>query len=223
MSGPEATDELIRRLMRELRPVRRVPRFRTVLLGTAMAGIAALAVAVLARGVDAARVAASLADPVYAGVLAGLLVLGPAASVAALAAAVPGREVARRIAADLACLAAGGVLVPAALLVVRDPDFTRGLAGGLSCPLWSLGLGLLPVVPVVVFAARALPRHPWLTALGAAVAGVAVGTLVVHLSCPSRDPAHLLLAHAVTPVLGGLLLSLPLLLLWRFLRPRAEA
>ncbi len=221
MSGPTTTDELVRQLTRELRPVRRLPRLRTVLLGTGIAGLVALALVVLVRGVDPARVAGRLGDPVFTGVLLGLLVLGPAAAVAALAASVPGREVARRIATDLACLATGAVLVPVALLVLRDPNFGRDLSGGLACQGWSLGLGLLPVVPVVVFVSRALPRHPWLTALGAGVAGVAVGALVVHLSCPSRDPAHLLLAHALTPVLGGLLLSLPLLVLGRMLRHRS--
>lgn len=218
MSGPGTTDDLVRRLTRELRPVRRVPRLRTVLLGTGIAGLTALAVAVLVRGVDPALVADRLGDPVFTGVLLALLVLGPASAVGALAASIPGREVARRVAADVACLAAGAVLVPVVLLALRDPDFGRGFSGGLACQAWSLGLGLLPMVPVVVFVARALPRHPWLTAFGAGVAGVAVGALVVHLSCPSRDPAHLLIAHALTPVLGGLLLSLPLLCLWRILR-----
>ncbi len=218
MSGPTGTDELVRRLTRELRPVRRLPRLRTVLLGMGLAGLLALAVVVLVRGVDPALLAERLADPVFAGVLAALLLLAPAAAVATLAASVPGRGVARRIAFDLACLSVGAVLVPVVLGMLRDPQFGRGFTGGVACQAWSLGLGLVPVVPVVVFVARALPRHPWLTAAGAGMAGVAVGALAVHLSCPSRDPAHLLIAHALTPVLGGLLLLLPLLFLWRMLR-----
>jgi hypothetical protein len=46
-----------------------------------------------------------------------------------------------------------------------------------------------------------------MSALGVALGATALGGLLVHLTCPSPDPWHWLLAHALAPALGGLALG----------------
>ena len=77
----------------------------------------------------------------------------------------------------------------------------------LECLTLSFLLALPPALGALAFLSRGAPYRPLLAVLAAATGAVAAGALVVHLSCPCSDARHLILAHALAPVAGGLLLT----------------
>ena len=210
-SGP--AEELIRELARDLDPVRPIPRIRTV-----TAGVVALWFAVAALGLAALGLRPDLSEAIIetrgvAVVFAGLGLVGLGGVVAALALGVPGRESLARGAAALAIL---GMVVAAGvgtLLVAASP--ARGLPvllrGDLACLSLAIAVGLLPALGVVWFAGRASPYRPMIMVLAAAAGVAALGAIAAELSCPHSDMRHLLVAHALAPAAGVLLLTLPLL------------
>jgi hypothetical protein len=212
---------LVDALVRDLAPVRPLPRLRVVATGAlllwALGALAVLAAfgsrpgtAVLGAGAGASAVAL------------GLGVSGFAAVIAALARSVPGRE----RDAGVAGVAAGvGLLVAlgaAVLLAVAAPVAAEPAPR--SADLWCLGgallAALLPGALVAWFCGRALAHGPLAVALAAATGAAALGALGMLSGCPFLDPRHLLTGHAAAPALGAVLLTVPVLLALRALRPR---
>ncbi|MEN8185237.1 MAG: hypothetical protein ABFS46_22160, partial [Myxococcota bacterium] len=64
----------------------------------------------------------------------------------------------------------------------------------------------------------AVPHRPGLAVWVAAAGAVGLGALAAQASCPLGGLRHLMLGHALAPIVGGLLLTFPLLWLWRVLR-----
>jgi hypothetical protein len=74
---------------------------------------------------------------------------------------------------------------------------------------------------VVWFAGRASPFRPVIAVLAAAAGAVALGAITAEASCTHSEMRHLLVAHALAPAFGVVLLTLPLLVaLKRFGRAR---
>jgi hypothetical protein len=221
VSGSQPED-LIRELARDLDPVQPIPRIRTV-----MAGVTALWFAVAGIGLTVLGLRPDLAEATIgvrgvAAVFAGLGLAGFGGVAAALAMGVPGREVLVRGALFLAIF---GIMVAAAvatLLFAMNPvaDTRVSLTGDLACLTVAMLVGLLPAVGVVWFAARAAPFRPVIVVLAAAAGTAALGAIAAQASCPHSEMRHLLVAHALAPAVGVLLLSLPLLAaMKRFRRP----
>ncbi len=219
-----SSEALLRELARGLEPVRRIPRLRAGLAAALGLWLVALA-AHQALGFPSPRLdAGAWRSLSFLAVLAGLALLAGGGVLAALAAAVPGRE-------HLGRAARGGALLGLALAAGAAATAAGGgLAAGLGpafgtsagCLLRAAALGLAPALAAAVFAARALPRRPLLTAAIAGLGGVGLGALAVHLSCAEGNALHVLLGHALAPLLAAALLALPLAaLLRRAIRRRA--
>lgn len=216
---PDRSEALVRELARELEPVRRVPRLRTVALAVAGAFALGLAAQAGLGGPLPLRVAGMpWGEAPFLLLLAALLLGGAGCLLAALGSAVPGRGGCARAGRGLA---AGGLLavgVSGALAVEAGEAVARAPAAAeLRCALRAGLLGLVPALVVATFLARALARHPRRGALLAAVGAVGLGAAAVHASCGVGDVAHRLLGHGLLPVAAGLALSLPLAL--RLARP----
>jgi len=213
-------EDLIRALARDLDPVHLIPRIRTV-----MAGVIALWFAVAAIGISLLGLRPDLAEATIgvrgvALVFAGLGLAGLGGVLAALATGVPGREVLARGALALSIL---GIVIAAAvgtLLFAVNPVGGERVAftGDLACLAVAMLVGLLPAVGVVWFAGRAAPFRPVIAVLAAAAGTVALGAIAAQASCPHSEMRHLMVAHALAPAVGVLLLTLPLLMALRRFR-----
>jgi hypothetical protein len=218
VNGSEA---LIRELARDLDPVQPIPRIRTVMSGVIALwlGVAAIGFTVLGLRPDLAR--AMLGAGGVAVIFAGLGMAGLGGVAAALAMGVPGREGLARASLALAIL---GMLIAAgvgSLLFALSPvaEARVSWTGDLACLVVAVLVGLLPAVGVVWFAGRASPFRPVVAVLVAAAGTVALGAITAGASCTHSEMRHLLVAHALAPAFGALLMTLPLLVaLKRFRR-----
>lgn len=206
-----SAEELARRLASDLRPVRPLPRLR-VALGVVLAAWGLAMLAYLATGDRLATLAAGLpwASPGFAGALVGLALAAAGGTLCALADAVPGRECEARggralAAAGLALAAAGGVRATAG----ADPTLATP-TGTVMCILKATALGLLPALGLAAFLSWGAPGRPLAAGVGALLGAGALGAFVVHLACRADGPLHVLLGHALAPVLIALVLGLPL-------------
>jgi hypothetical protein len=206
-------EELIRELVRDLGPVRRIPRIRTVMAGVIGLWLAVAAIGLTVLGLRPDLAEATIGARGVAAVFAGLGLAGLGGVVAALAMGVPGREVLARAALAVAILgmvaaaAVGTVLVAITPVDHAPVSFTADL----GCLSVAMLVGLLPAVGVVWFAGHATPFRPVVLVLAAAAGTAALGAIAAQASCPHSDMRHLMVAHALAPAVGALLLTLPLL------------
>ncbi len=212
MADP-ASEPLLRGLVQDLAPVRRIPRPRTVVLGALALWLLVLGVQVLLGGPRPLSAPLDFwSHPPFQVVLVGLVLTAGGAMTAAVVGAIPGRETARRASRRLALLgvllASGGGLWAAGRAELVGPALP--LASSLHCMGRASALGIVPAVFLCVFLARALERRPALGAALASLGAFALGALAVHTSCSHDEPLHLLLGHSLTPFAAALLLALPL-------------
>ena len=204
-----SAEEQIRELARDLAPVRRIPP-----LGAAAAAAVALCLVGLAAEwllVGSEVRPGSEWRLAYAATLAGILLVALGALLAALAAAIPGREATVRLGTAAAAvglaLTTGGGLV--GLVQGAEPVGTD-LATCLGCAIRVLTLGVAPVLLACGYLAWAALRRPGLGAVLALAGGVALGAAAVHATCPIDSPHHWLLAHALAPAAAAAVLAAPL-------------
>ncbi len=212
MSGRTA-EEQIRELARDLAPVRPIPSLRSV-LGVAVAlGLAAPFAAHWLVGGPGLRAGdGSVSSVPYLATFAGLALMAFGALGAALAVAVPGREVATRLGARMAT--SGAVLAIAGGLwgVVAGGGLAAGerITDCLWCIARGLTLGAAPLLLACAFIVYAAVQRPGVGTALALSGGVALGSVAVHVTCPSDSPLHWLLAHSLAPMLAVLVLTAPL-------------
>jgi hypothetical protein len=213
-----STDQVLGDLVQGLEPVRPIPRLRTVVASALALGAVASLLLLWVSGLRADLAAAAL-RPSLAGVAVGLTIVALGGIATSLGGSVPGREGVARF--GLRALVAGLGLAAAAAgwgLISTGVAAWEGM--GLSCLATAVLVGLLPSVPLVAFLARALPRQPAAGLAAAAAGAVALGGLSVHASCPATGGMHVLVGHALAPLLGGLFLGAILYpLLLRLRRP----
>ena len=212
----ERLERVIAGLAARLEPVRPVARFRSVTLGV-LALVAAGSIVLLALHGLRSDVVGMRVSVGFAAVLGGLALMAFGGLFATLGSSVPGREAVGR---------AGGAGMLAGLLLAAGAGFALFIQASSISPIsadWTwAGLrclgraGALAVLPAVVlgrFASSAAPERP-LAALAAAAGGaLAFGSFTVQLSCASDDAGHVMLFHALAPVIGGVVLWLALRLL----------
>jgi hypothetical protein len=207
-----SSEQLIHELARDVPPVRRLPRLRTV-VAVVLAGWA-LAVGLMwgpARPLSEVVAGAAWGDARFVTVLAGLLLVAAGALLAALAGAVPGRE---RTAATAAGAAGAGLVVAVAgglwaVSRAASPAPPGELAAAVVCMSHACALALLPVLAASLFLARGWVRRPPLSAGLAVMGTVALGGLVIHVGCRSGGALHVLLGHSLAPLLLGFVLAFP--------------
>jgi hypothetical protein len=210
----DRTEELVRSLSRDLRPVRRLPA-----LGSAAIAIAALAAVLVAvqigfgLGAGLALVKPGFGSADLQTILAHAL-LAAGALAFALGACVPGRERLARIGTVGIALAAAALGLVALERVVA---FSGTLADGWLVQTFACGLGaivpaVIPALLLAAFAARAAPHRVAPALAFAAAASVAMLTLPGILRCDFPDELHHVVGHLLAPVIGAvalLVLTLP--------------
>jgi Negative regulator of sigma F len=217
MMGAPTTEERIRELVRDLKPVHRIPRLRSV-LGAAVALVVVAAALHAGLGGPGLR---PLPEPAarlaYLCVLVGLIGSMSGALVGGLAAAVPGRGRAARAGFWGAGtgLALATAVAAAGIVAQGHGGLAVTWAGSSYCVFRSLVLALGPLLLAGFFIRKTATPHV-VAAVAFAVAGaVALGAAAVHGTCASDDPGHWLLGHALPPLAAALVLTLPLALLLR--------
>jgi hypothetical protein len=215
LSAPRSSEELVAELAGALEPVRPVAPLRGQLAAIALAWAATAAALALFAG--ARPIAVVARGPTSTTILAALALIGGAGATLGLASRIPGRERVVRAAAAALCAGAAVLLGLAALLA--GGRLEPGLfAHGQRCMDRSFLLAVPSAALAALFAARGAPWHALASALGIAVGASALGGLLVHLTCPSPDPWHWLLAHALVPAAGGA--SIGLAAGWLLIRRR---
>jgi hypothetical protein len=212
VNGNRAED-LIRELARDLEPVEPIPRLRTVMAGVIALWFAATAVGLAVLGLRSDLVATTFGVHGVLGVLIGLGLAGFGSVAAACAMGIPGREL---LARGALCVSMSGVVLAVgigALLVATSSAVETGVpvTGDLGCLAVALLTGLPPAVAVIWFAGRSEPLRPVPLALVAAAGAAALGGITAYATCTHCDLRHLMVAHALAPAFGALLLTLPLL------------
>jgi len=218
-----STEQLIHDLVCDVPPVRRIPALRTEM--TAVVAVWAIAIAGMwIFGTPLIDLVRSIpwGDPNFSSVLVGLSLIAVGATLSALAAAVPGRENVASASAGAALLGVVVALGGGLWAVVRSaPQGALDLLGCLVCMSHAGALALLPALVTSLFLVWAFARRPLLGA-GFAVAGtVALGGVVVHISCRGAGALHALVGHALAPVFLGFALAVPVGLLVRAWNRRA--
>lgn len=216
----DSTDALITSLAQDLEPVYPVrPLRREVLKVGAVAGavtIAAVASRGLRPGLDVVP-----GQTTFIVMAFGLAVFGLGFISAALASARPGLEE-RGTALALGSMVSLLTCVAIAAFWIRGlPSTGEAVWGGereLPCVLFSIGLALPAASFATYLAASAAPIHAIQTAVLTAAGGSALGMVAAHLTCRTPGAWHMVLTHALAPMIGGFLLVAPLALLlqrWR--------
>ncbi len=208
------TDALLRELTHDLEPVRRIPSLRS-------AALLALVSCAVAAGLHSAAtdrpfplLAAGLpwSEGSFLVTLGGLALASGGALAAALAGAVPGRDVASRAgrltAAAGVTLAVGGAAWW--LLVADAMETSFSLASCVGCASHALLLALPPALVVGLFLGHALARRPRTLSAFAAMGALALGACVTHASCTDGGALHVALSHVAAPLVLAMLLALPL-------------
>jgi hypothetical protein len=218
-----STEQLIHDLAQDVSPVRRIPALRAVMTAV----VAGWAIAVAGTWIfgspllDFVR-SIPWGDPEFASVLVGLSLIAVGATLAALAIAVPGREKVATASGGVALIGVALALGGGLWAVFSAPSQgAANLTGCLVCMSHAGALALLPGLVVSLFLVWAYARRPLLGAGFAAAGTVALGGLVVHISCRGAGALHMLLGHALAPVLFGFALAVPIGLLVRYWSQRA--
>lgn len=212
----QGTESVLEGLVQNLEPVRPIPQLRSLFLLLALIFGVSLVLNLLWVGLSITPLSAWLHVP-FLVLLIGLVVTAGGSMLAAVSGAIPGREglarTGRRMAWAGALMASlGGILGLAGADSVAA-QFPLSIT--VACAWRASALGAVPAAVLCVYLARAFERRPGVGAIFACVGAVAMGSGLVHASCPAREPLHLLLGHWVAPVGLALLLALPFSLLIR--------
>jgi len=212
------TDEIVTGLARSLRPVRRIPRLRTIGLAVAAAALASMGLCLWLLGPRPDVVALQLSVP-FVSLAAGLGLFACGGVLAALGASIPGRRRVTGLGLGLVALGLGAWLVAGLSLAPGAPAGRPLSAAWAQMTARCIGIALLVALPAAAcllpFVVRALPRRRALALASAGAAVAAAGALPVHLYCQGNDPLHVLVSHVVGPIALAALLAGTL---W----PRAE-
>lgn len=199
------TYELITRLTRGLRPVRRLwpPSLRLAVLGSLQ--IVVFAVAGLALGLRS-DLSQKLHGDEFLLELAFIIALAIASSVMALLAAVPGREPSRWLALGSVLLAVLGLAAAFAAAPPLGPMTRHFVAMGWPCAAQTAVVAAVPWVVLGVAVRRGATLVPGLAGTVTGAASFLFATASLRMSCPLDSAAHLIVWH-LGPVLVGILAS----------------
>jgi hypothetical protein len=195
------SDRLIDGLVEDLEEVRPLPRLRMAFAVILALWAMLLGLVLWTREGDAG-IASLLANRIYFVSFAGLLVASLGATISALAAGVPGREI-PELGGMLVSLI--GLLAAAVACLVGMNDL--GLSAGPSpagidamCFREGTFFSLLPAGVILSFLVRGWATHPVRAALVALLGSGALGALIVHASCGFIAPRHILMGHLSVPI-----------------------
>jgi hypothetical protein len=186
------TEELIRSLAGDLRPIRRLPRVERRTVSWAVFALACASLVTIALGARP-DLAAKIRDPAFlaAGVL--LLAIFILAARAAFVLSVPGGG------ARWATLASCGLLFWGALVAGAASSETQWLSGArclgrLAC------VAVVPAIAMVLMLREAAPLHPRWTGAFAMLSAASLAAVATQVICPKDGALHVALWH-LAPIL----------------------
>lgn len=200
------TPELITRLARGLRPVRRLwpPSLRLAVFGSLQVLVFVAAGLTLGLRSDLSQ---KLHGDEFLLELAFIVTLAVASSLMALLAAVPGREPSRWLALGSVLLAVVGLAAAFAAAPPLDPMMRHFVAMGWPCAARTAVVAAVPWVVLGVAVRRGATLVPGLAGTLTGAASFLFATASLRMSCPLDSAAHLVVWH-LGPVLVGILASL---------------
>ena len=223
-SRSRSADELIADLTREVPAVRPLPSISRMTASVLVSALPASLILIALMGMRE-DLFSGATPPLFGSVLTSLVLIGIGGVVAAIAGAVPGRELLERIAMGTAGIGA--------LVLLLGLGLARGQAGlafdasevghSLTCTAYALMLSAPVVVWLSIVVRGAAPGRVARSAAAASIGGVATATLAVQLSCSSGSPCHLALGHFFAPLLAASLLAPLLVAVWRTLDEQSRA
>lgn len=214
------TNDFVRELSRDLTPVERLARLRGGVLGVlALWGVVTLG-ALTMNGVSPTFASPGGLATGFGAVLVGLGLVGTGGLVAALASAVPGREATARGASALLAFGLLLALGLGAWLLSGDPAAATASSAStdVRCLVFAFVFAALPSAGAVLYVARAAPARPTLPLCAVGLGCVALGAFTAQIGCPATSMRHVLVAHALAPLFGAVMLFVPLRLAFRRLR-----
>ena len=201
----QSTDELIATLSGDLSRVEPLGRLREIALSVLGISLPFYLYWLVSRGLRHQFAAGELPDTVYFEVVGILLLLAAGGIVAGLASSIPGREMAVRLGQGL--FVSGlvvGFLVLGFEWITGTTSLVEGGLSSLPCVTGAAMLSIPSTFLVTRFILRgAAPDLPVTLALACA-GGMGIAAMVVHLTCPNPDAMHLMLGHALAPLVAGL-------------------
>jgi len=214
-----ASDRLISSLVKNLEPVRPLPRLRLA-FAIILAVWATLLGVVLWAQESEAGLRWLFSDRIYFGSFAGLVVASIGATCSSLAAGIPGRE---RLETSGMIVSFVGLLAAAVACLVGMNEMASAASSGPHgidgmCFRKGALLSLLPGGVILSFLVRGWSAHPLRAAMLALFASGALGTLIVHASCGFIEAEHLLIGHLSVPIALIALGSYPLFVILRRVR-----
>lgn len=211
----EQTQRLIAQLADDLTPVRRVPRLRSIASAVLAVSALVLAYSVSRAGVRGDWWQLVTGDASYAAALLGISICGLAATLAALAGALPGREAVFWRSGVAAGLGLAFAVIAAIVSLAMHGNFAGSLHDDWGCLRSVLQLSPLPIAAVLFAASRGWVARPGLTAIAALTGATGAGAVAIHLACELGGARHILLGHVLAPVLLALVASVPAAMLLR--------
>ena len=202
---------LLDQLVADLAPVKPVPRLWLAVTGPLAAGAAVALTVLLTQGLRSQVWPEFARDVAFFGVLLGLAAIGVGGCTAGLASAIPGRGTAVAIAGTAALIGTATAIGVAATMSPWDAAASFSSSAAAACIGWGLIFSLVPVAAGVRLTRRTWAPRPSVTAGLTLLGATALGSLVVHLSCPVLEGRHVLVGHCSTPLLmaalGGVVLG----------------
>lgn len=202
-----SSEALLRELAEDLRPVRPIPRLRSIVASIALLAFAGAATLLWRKGLRPDLIPVATGDAIYDAVAIGMAAIGSGALVAGVAACVPGRERTASRAVRWAILGAAlaFLVVPLGVAATQRHALRPPDVADFACVVSGLAVSGLAAAACLVFGWRTAPRSLALAAALAAAGASAVGAIAVHAVCPSPEASHWLWGHACVPVVAGLL------------------
>jgi hypothetical protein len=217
--GAVGSERLIRALAEDCAPVRRVPRLLFLSGGLAAVWLAVLVIAVAMMGGREGLWGALTGDLLFGGVCAGLALGAVGGAVAGLAGSLPDQEALLRGGGWLAFVGlAWAVGLAGANVAASGAPLAAASSSG-TCIGHAALLGALPALALISVALRGWVARPLVAGSLVLIGGAALGSLVATIGCPFEGAIHMLVGHALTPMLLAAVGALPLAwLLRRFAR-----
>lgn len=202
-----SSEAVLRELATDLRPVRPIPRLRSVVAAIALLAFAGAATLLWRKGLRPDVVPVVSGDAIYDVVAIGMVAIGSGALVAGIAACVPGRERTLSRAVWWAGIGAALAFVAVPLGVVATQHHALRPPGSvdLACMASGLAASALAAAASIGFGWRTAPRSLAIAAALAAAGTGAIGAIAMHAVCPSLEASHWLWGHACVPVVAALL------------------
>jgi hypothetical protein len=198
------SEEIVRSLARDLKPVRRLPSVEWRTLFWAAFAVLCMSIETYALGARS-DLSGKFRDPTYLLQGALLLLIFVLSARSAFRMSVPGDE--RSVGTRLPPIA--GLVIWVGLVSAGHPPESVPASTGWSCVARMSCLALAPTVAVLFMLRKAAPLRPGWTGWFALLSASSLAILGTQILCANDDPRHVFLWH-FGPLLGAALVGIHL-------------